>query len=77
MDIVMKVCTLTVEGGGSGFVLMWIAAEFIMSGTDEGIQGRLKGRSVVTKELIEKAKLQEQMLPVSGGTTKLSQRLSS
>jgi hypothetical protein len=48
-----------------------------MSGTDEGIQGRLKGKNAVTKELIEKAKLQEQMLPVSGGTTKLSQRLES
>jgi hypothetical protein len=51
------------------------AAEFIMSGTDEGIQGRMKGRSIVTKELIEKAKLQEDMLPVAGGPTKMSQAL--
>jgi len=38
------------------------AAEFIMRGDDAGIAGRLKGKSVVTKELIEKAKLQEEML---------------
>jgi len=50
-------------------------AEFIMSGTDEGIQGRMKGKSVVTKELIEKAKLQEEMLPVAGGPTRMSQAL--
>lgn len=48
-----------------------------MSGTDEGIQGRLKGKSMVTKELMEKAKLQEEMSPVGGGSTKLSQRTKS
>lgn len=55
----------------------YAAAEFIMSGTDEGIQGRLKGKSLVTKEIIEKAGLQEQMLPIGGRPTKLEQRSSS
>ena len=47
------------------------AAEYIMAGTAEGIQGQLKGRSVITKELVEKAKLWEEMQPVGGGSSKL------
>jgi hypothetical protein len=45
-----------------------------MSGTDEGIQGMLKGKTIVTKELIEKSKLQEEMLPVAGGPENIKQR---
>lgn len=45
-----------------------------MDGTDEGIQGRLKGKSIITKELIEKAKLQEEMLPVGSGAETIKQK---
>ena len=73
MSIVIRVCMTSnywSEFGANGPA----AAEFIMSGTDEGIQGRLKGKSIVTKELIEKSKLQEEMLPVAGGSEKIKQR---
>lgn len=50
------------------------AAEFIMSGTDDGIAGRMKGMSIVTPELIEKSKLQQEMLPVAGGAENIKQK---
>lgn len=37
------------------------AAEFIMRGDSLGIQGKLNGKNMITKELIEKARLQGEM----------------
>lgn len=38
------------------------AAEFIMRGDDQGIQGKLKGRSPVTKELLEKGRMLQEVM---------------
>jgi hypothetical protein len=40
------------------------AAKFIMRNGDDGIRGRVQGKSLITRELIAKAKLQEAMRPL-------------